>query len=218
MTSKASLFGWAVCGPLVLACTVGLGARLARADEWSAEFGKLPENRSVAFGEIGFSGLPKGGVLIPLASDLWVGGAAALDFGYFLPDGAGDVNFLVSAPILMPLFDGAWAGGLRVEPGLGLFTGGGSRAAVLFQASAQAGTKVMKRFWVGGGVETPLAIFVDPFVFVFPVLAGPVSELELDARWHLSFDLKVGPSFLFGSDASEVELGFKGMVGLRHEL
>lgn len=186
----------------------------ARRGTWTQEFGLIPREGILA-GTVGYSGLPRIEYSMPIAPDMSVGGSWSLDLGYYIPRGGARLGMLLTAPIRLALVEsGRLTGALRLEPGFYFQFDPGFAFGLATQFGFDLGYQVRPNIFVGGGVDVPMAIVVDPFVFALPILFGPVVEVVLQENLHLTGDLKLGPGILAGDGGSTVEFSLRMSLGV----
>lgn len=194
---------------------LGSGAYAAAGPSaWDYSFGGIP-NQAVVVPTMGFSGIPRVEYSTPIAENMALGGAFAMDIGYYTPEAAVSFGMLLTAPFRLSLVDRAkLTGGLRLEPGFGFFFEDQFRFAILMNAAFNIGYRVAPNLVVGGGVDLPIGIQLDPFVFALPILFGPVMEVEVSQDLHLVVDFKLGPSIAAVDGGSSTNFGMKLNLGV----
>ena len=192
---------------------------VAHAEErWDYLFGGIKEGQMIA-GSFGYSGLPRIEYHAGIDEGFSLGGAFVIDIGYYSPErGRIDLGMLLSAPMRFSLVrDSKLSAAIRLEPGVGYFLIPDFNFGVLVNVGMSLGFRVNERVQVGGGVDVPLAVAVDPFVLTFPVLLGPMLEIHPIKNLAVTVDLKVGPNVVAVSGDGDVEFGLKLAVGVAYQ-
>lgn len=183
---------------------------------WNHLFGGVPNDSVVAAG-LGFPALPRLEYSGGLAPGFALGAAYSIDLGYFAPEGGVDLGMLLTAPMRFRIDHGKEVSfGMRFEPGLGFFFEPDFNFGVLANIGAALGFRAGELVWVGGGVDIPFAVVVDPFVFIMPVLFGPMLEVQPSDVFSITGDLKLGPTILARSRDASAQFGLKLSVGMAY--
>lgn len=217
MLDTAGMFGRSTALTLAAALGVALAPSASEAQGWNAKFGGLP-GRDYVQAELGYSAVPKVAYMFGVSNNLSIGPAFAFDLGYYQTQGT-QPGLGFSAPIRFGLLrSGNKSLGLTFEPGLGLgfpqFRD--TEFSLLLNVGGNFGVEVAPNVTIGGGVDLPIALLLSPsFVFVMPILFGPVIEYRAIDELSILFDMKLGPHVSFG-DGSRVIFGLKLAAGIAY--
>lgn len=185
---------------------------------WDAKFGGIPSG-ALLTGELGYTNLPKVGYHMGMGSNFELGGAFALDLGYYQTAG---INFgiLLSVPMRIGLSRAnKLSMAVGFEPGIGMHFRGEFQFSLLLNGSFNIGYQLNNQFTLGGGVDLPLAFrFTPSFLFAFPLLFGPVLEIHATPQLAITFDAKFGPWIGAGEGGSGVDFGLKMGFGVAYRL
>ena len=187
-------------------------------------------DRPTAWGQVGYSGVLRGGYVFLPGENLSIGGEFILDAGFFNSVGTGrpgTVSIAVAAPIKLKISESdTMIIGLTGRPGIGITlvdsvetdfgdpNFGQSKTeplfALLLHVEGNVGFKINDDFIVGGGVEIPVTFLFGTFnIFLFPLLAGPVAEYRITDDIAVHADFKIGPHLAAGDSSTSFGLKFQ---------
>lgn len=188
---------------------------ITRGLSWNLMAGGIPSGGALIEAALGFSGLPRVAYHYTMSPALSIGGMVSFDYAYWLPDAAFRAGLLLQAPIRMELMASDMLSiGLRADPGVGFAFDPGA-FSVLLNVGVNAGYTIENRMIVGGGLDVPMALFLQRnSVFVVPLLVGPIFEYHVTPPLALTADVKVGPYIT----TRGTDFGFKLMAGIAYRL
>ena len=179
-------------------------------------FGGVSEGPTLA-GQMGYPGLPRAALHQGLSDSLSIGGAFTFDLGYYTPEPGLRGGMLLSAPLRLRVAHSSnLSAGMVFEPGLGFFFEPGFNFAVLANVRGNLGWHIGSNMILGGGLDLPVAVAVDPFIFFFPILFGPVYEIHPIDNLAVTAELKFGPSIRVFNSFTDVSFGLKLAVGVAY--
>jgi len=204
---------------LALAAALFAAPSVADAAPGSIVFGA--PKKQAAYGEIGYSGIPRLGYMTPVGPRLAISGEFILDIGAFNSLGAGvpgTVTLAGGLPVKVLLMESKeLIVGLGLTPGIGVTFprfGADAQFALLLHSELNVGFRVDRQMIVGGSVDIPMTVTIGNFSGVLiPILFGPAVEFELTPEWSLTGELKMGPHIAAGDFFGSTTFGFKFQVG-----
>ena len=180
---------------------------------WDYLFGGVPRD-GIAAASIGYPLMPRLEYQHPVAPGYSLGASFSINLAYYVPEQGVNLGMQLTAPMRFSLLNrGGATIGLRFEPGFGFAFEPDFNFAVLGNVGVALGARVSRLVTVGGGIDFPMAIFVDPFIFVLPILFGPMLEVHPTPNLAITADFKMGPAFIAVNNASDVEFALKLAIG-----